>query len=284
MSALKKGGPRFTRENGYLVNVDLIESSAQLVEYVDHIWENIWAPRDPCLEQESPWFRGVNGAAFKLVPTIYRQSIWKYNSVDAEDIWGEFSRRSSPFLEQGRFYSPGEFYHIMQHYGLPTRLLDWTEGLLFGLFFALRGVRPLGSTSTPCVWMLNPWWLNKKSTQKRELYYSHFIGNDADNVQIISPYLSDANLPPDPVAVLPPHIDRRIVAQKSVFTIHGSRKDGIGDLCRKHKNAQLAQLRLDGGKIDTFLDQLLTAGITETSVFPDLEGLSREIRMQYDMF
>lgn len=283
MIPVNKGGPRFTRENGYLVNVDLIESSAQLVEYVDHVWENIWAPRDRCLEQESPWFRGVSRHTYKLIPSIYRENIWKYDPVDAEDICGEFSRRSAPFLEQGRFYSPGEFYHIMQHYGLPTRLLDWTEGLLFALFFAIREASFFRSEFTPCIWMLNPWWLNKKSTKTRELFYSHFIRDDVDNERIISPYLNDAALDPDPVAVLPPHIDRRIIAQKSVFTIHGSRQDGIGDLCRRYKNAQLVQLRLNGKNIETFLDQLVTAGITETSVFPDLEGLSREIKMQYDM-
>ncbi len=280
---MKRNAPDFVPENGYLVNVNPIESGAQLVEYVDRIWEEIWASRDPCLEQESPWFRGVSRTTYKLIPSIYRECVWKYNPIDAEDIWGEFSRRSGPFLEQGRFYSPGEFYHLMQHYGLPTRLLDWTEGLFFALFFAIREAFFRKSELTPCIWMMNPWWLNKKSTNKRELFYSHFIGDDPDNERIISPYLSDAHLPPNPVAVLPPHIDRRIVAQKSVFTVHGSRQDGIGDLCLRVRNAQLAQLRLDGTKIDTFLDQLVTAGITETSVFPDLEGLSREIKMQYDM-
>jgi hypothetical protein len=286
-----KGGWKFEEEQGYLTNADPIDSVSQLVDCVDYVWFTRWRGKDSLLEEESPWFRGVSRAGYKLIPSVYRKDVWKYNWMDADDIRGEFPRRAAPFIEQCRFYSEGELYHIMQHYGLPTRLLDWTEGVLLALYFAIRETSPANKVHdpkpkehfTPCIWMLNPRWLNEKSTKKRELFYSHFRAEDKASRRIVSPYLREKGLPDYPVAVLPPHIDRRIVAQKSVFTIHGRKQDGIADLCARYKDAQLAKLHLDGNNIETLKDQLITAGIKETSVFPDLEGLSREIKLEYDM-
>jgi hypothetical protein len=55
-----------------------------------------------------------------------------------------------------------EWYFLMQHYGLPTRLLDWTESPLVALFFALAESSPKQEHG-PCVWILNPAELNRKS-------------------------------------------------------------------------------------------------------------------------
>jgi hypothetical protein len=274
---------KLRKEQGYLVNTRLIESASELFECVDYIWWKIWGPKDKAVEFESPWFRGVGRAEFKLIPSIYRENVWEYNSYDADDIRGEFPRRAGPFMEYSRFYSPGELYHIMQHYGLPTRLLDWTEGVLFALYFAIRETSANANSFTPCIWMLNPWWLNEKCAKKRNLFYSHFGKEDVDSRRYVSKYFMEEELPPYPIAVLPPHIDKRITAQKSVFTIHGRKVDGFEKLCASQKNAQLAKLYLNGKSRDTLEDQLITAGITETSVFPDLEGLAREIKREYDI-
>jgi hypothetical protein len=274
---------KFKREHGYLINTKVIESASELMDCVDYIWKKIWVAKDPVAEEEFAWFRGVGCADYKLIPSIYRKKVWKYNWQAAHEIRGEFPRRAAPFIDYCRFYSEGELYHIMQHYGLPTRLLDWTEGMLFALFFSVRDIPTGDDTHSPCVWMLNPWWLNEKSAKKRNLFYSHFEKGETDDRRVVSPYFDEKKLPPYPIAVLPPHIDKRIIAQKSVFSIQGRKEDGFSDLCLLHRDAQLAKLCLDGSKIDKFKDQLITLGIAETSVFPDLEGLAREIRLEYDM-
>ena len=48
-----------------------------------------------------------------------------------------------------------------------TRLLDWTEDLSVAIFFALQG-----KVDQPCVWILNPFRLNLKSTSKAVIYDS----------------------------------------------------------------------------------------------------------------
>ncbi|WP_350340486.1 FRG domain-containing protein [Paenibacillus hexagrammi] len=51
---------------------------------------------------------------------------------------------------------------MMQHYGVPTRLLDWSREALVALLFAL-GVptSDIEKTSDKVVWVLDPVTLNK---------------------------------------------------------------------------------------------------------------------------
>ena len=49
---------------------------------------------------------------------------------------------------------------LMQHYGLPTRLLDWSESPLVALYFALSSDED--AKADAAVWVLNPMKLNKK--------------------------------------------------------------------------------------------------------------------------
>jgi hypothetical protein len=85
-----------------------------------------------------------------------------------------------------------------------------------------------------------------------------------------------------PIAVFPPHIDVRIVAQKSVFTIHGQERNGFRRLAEEYQDAQLAKILITPN-YDRIREDLVTLGITETTLFPDLEGLSREIQAEYGM-
>src|SRR5262245_24885245 len=52
-----------------------------------------------------------------------------------------------------------QWLFLARHAGVPTRLLDWTEGALIGLHFALQE-----NEKEPVVWMLNPLEMNRLST------------------------------------------------------------------------------------------------------------------------
>src|SRR2546427_12382459 len=80
-----------------------------------------------------PWFRGLEDAAYELLPGAYR-----YKIADEDELRAEFKRRAWPMLTEARPSNDWEWYFLMQHYGMPTRLLDWTDGALLALYFAVR--------------------------------------------------------------------------------------------------------------------------------------------------
>ncbi|MEN6565301.1 MAG: FRG domain-containing protein [Veillonellales bacterium] len=79
-------------------------------------------------------FRGQSDYRFQLSPSIFRQGI-NYDNIshNEAEMYFEFIRRYPEYSTNHK--SIFEWLTLMQHYGLPTRLLDWTNNLLVALYF-----------------------------------------------------------------------------------------------------------------------------------------------------
>jgi FRG domain len=208
-----------------------------------------------------PWARGQSDADWRLIPGEYRGG-----PLNPDELRSEFQLRALPFLTQVP-RSEWEWYFLMQHYGLPTRLLDWTTGSLLGLYFALR---ERAGEADAAVWIMDPWALNKRSTGKPEL----LLASDP----AARPYLprlfdKRAKLPSAPVAVVPPYNSTRITAQRGAFTIHGSERRGLEELLAD----RLVRAVVPKDRAMEIKRALRRAGIAEFTVFPELDGLCGEI-------
>ena len=218
-------------------------------------------------EQFGPWFRGHADAGWTLVPTIFRGS----PVADYEDDYRhDFKLKAYPYLA-GTGREPTnewEWYFLMQHYGLPTRLLDWTEGALQALYFALREASP---SRDAAVWMTDPWQVNEVVGQSSS---SVFIATSEELKPYLWPPYADPDLPERPMALQPVLNSVRITAQRGVFTIHGKNArplEAYPELTR------IAKLIVDGESVADMLDELSIAGVSETTVFPELAGLCRQL-------
>lgn len=105
------------------------------------------------------WFRGEENADLTLIPSIQRSQ----KRLDSERyIANDFYIRARQILDNPPDkHNYAGWVSLMQHYGLPTRMLDWTQSPLIAVFFATETYRETPDTDA-CVWVLTPGLLNEK--------------------------------------------------------------------------------------------------------------------------
>lgn len=217
-----------------------------------------------------PWFRGHRDTGWKLEPNIFRLGL----QDDENEIRAEFLRRGRQLHAESDLKDEWDWYFVMQHYRAPTRLLDWTDSALVALFFAINSNAAGDSkiTGDAAVWILDPWWLNRQVIKRDSL-----LSPDFDEAR---PYLpavhSHAVRKRLPVAIDPPHVAKRVGAQRSHFTIHGTKRNGLMEMAHRPKS-RFMKVVLPKDSIPEMRVDLVTCGVTDTTLFPDLEGLSREL-------
>lgn len=242
-------------------------------------------------EDDSPewhlWFRGEDEADYRnpLRPKLYRHLgvEWTENKLrDAlhsdQELRLEFRRRAAQLVPGGRAPDPWDLYFLMQHYEVPTRLLDWTDGALVGLYFALRSRKSSDCRGDAAVYVLDPWWLNEKAFAGRTNVWTGVTLSDWPQVRKYLPKeLSSGLLRAEiPLAIDPTHLSGRIAAQRSRFTIFGRDPDALVSIAGR-RGSKLRRIRVIGQGIDRVRRELKICGISESTTFPDIEGLGREL-------
>jgi hypothetical protein len=232
-------------------------------------------------DERSLWFRGQHEASWGLSPKLHRPA---FRKADENEIRHEFQSRGLQ-LVQGRIPTTQyEWYFLMQHYEVPTRLLDWTDNPLMSLFFAIY---EKNSGSDAAVWVADPWWLNaaNKALKKKEIEGP--LLSDWEEAGLYLPDLEQAFAGKEvkmkfPAAIDPPHVDRRLAVQGSHFMIFGTKRDlaDMEELTRSNK-ARLAKMTISGQAVSTIEAELENLGINVATVFPDLVALGKYLKHRW---
>jgi len=230
------------------------------------------------------WFRGQGDENYKLIPGAYRyldKNSVIYDPEEERNIEDEYIRRAkSYFPEVGSNHDRWYWYQLMQHHGLPTRLLDWTEAGATALYFALRSINHVNSA----VWIIDPHQFNKVTTDTDVVFYTDPSIKGHDDESVVGNYVpSRPAMPELPIAVSPAHSLPRISAQKGNFTVHGRGTKPIEEIFSSSTKPYLAKLIISEKKAVDIQMELEIMGLVETSLFPDLDGLARELRNEYSI-
>jgi hypothetical protein len=166
---------------------------------------------------DTKWFRGLKSPVYELLPKLFRDSA----VANREGyIAVEFRRRAYSRLKG--LSTQFDWLCAMQHYGVPTRLLDWTESLAVALFFS---VTPLDiDFVAPVIWVLDPFRLHELTDPKNEVIpiaadESVLSNSDIAFGDDLEKSSKQATKYPLPVA--PNFLFDRLAAQNGTFTIHG---------------------------------------------------------------
>ena len=233
--------------------------------------------------EQPRWFRGEPSCATPLIPTLYRSAA----GMSCENqLLQTFRARASAFASEPLpdRKKLDEWLFLAQHVGLSTRLLDWSESALIGLYFSLLQKNPI-------VWMLNPLHLNysalgcpadidpnslrefplpwfKPEAPKRNIANENIRGaweNDRPGVNL-------------PVAVLSSYVHGRLRSQKACFTVQGKKKEGLNTLV---PGTILKRYTIDPECCLSITKDLAVLGVTESVAFPDLDGLARDLKHRF---
>lgn len=235
-----------------------IENSKPWMEFLT----NVRKAKEDLGNPEIIWYRGQWNYNHYLLPSLLRFE----NGIDKERYLYQKFQRFADKMFKGK-KSEWDTLFDMQHYGTPTRLLDWTESFGIALFFAAHYNFSRNSNENAAIYLLNPLKINLLSG------YNHIINLPSEEQSFSykkiywekQPHAATA-----PVAIEPILNNDRIIAQRGVFTIHNDDISPIEDL---YPNA-IKKVLIPNDAINPAMEFLDLANMNEYTVYPDFEGLT----------
>jgi len=241
-----------------------------------------------------PWFRGHENAEWELVPSILRSG----NQQHEFQLTKRFRLLAPGFGVDIPTDRLDQWLFVMQHNLAPTRLLDWSESLNTALFFACLDwirLRDVAKCADGAVFTLNPILLNKHVlgicdfpvtwVQNEVLQTIKFAFGTQEEL-VIAPdgTPTKINYLQAPVAIFPSTVHGRMRAQKACFTLHGADHRDLRVILHEHgwiAADMLVEHPIPRDKKPELADELAQAGITYSTIFPDLEGLTSDLKFHF---
>jgi hypothetical protein len=264
--------------------IDQVDTVGRYLEVVSN-----WHHRHKITEEKflsGVWFRG-NGRLYPvpLRPGVYRDDFTnrakkltcgvndeeKRLNLEREILY-EFRASGAELLNANKII---DVYFIAQHYGMPTRLLDWTTNPLAGLFFAVENREQHSEDGEVFIMEANGILPPVRTGVTGDEGLWNVVG-------MRHPYVTDAigrsfwhspkkNRPPLIVPVRPDNQPGRIGQQSSCFTLHMHESNPCG-------NKTLAKIKIPAGAKDDLLKALHRLNINQFTIYNDLDHLSKDIR------
>lgn len=227
------------------------------------------------------WFRGCTDKDYRLVPSIGRPPF----TVEKEKaLLDAFKQDAVQFMEQ-RPASEWEWLLWARHHDLPTRLLDWTESPLVGLYFATHSLDDITKNDPKdgALWFLLPTVLNSRASidlRGRELPV--FEESDEHLGNYLPSRLVVENVRMKPVAGIAARHLKRMQAQHSVFTVTHKEQTPIDQVDSGKSNRHIGRYVIPSDSKALIREELAALQITRLSIFPELDNVARRARGPYD--
>jgi FRG domain-containing protein len=276
-------------------NDTIVTSWAELQEELFRgAWnENIQRFRSPYV------FRGLSDQSYGLHTSLIR-------------LGGRFEKLEKHLLRSFRKYGQdmaqkcSSIWHLLsiaQHYGLPTRLMDWTYSPYVALHFATANHEKYNLDGV--IWVVN---YQKAHGQLPNELRSHLRteGAQAFTVELLSVLFRERKNESGPwddasfydvlrsleefdrnkkfgeflLFFEPPSLDERIVNQYALFSVMPNSQRKIDDWLQQHPDF-FRRIIIPAELKWEFRDKLDQCNITERVLFPGLDGLSNYLRRYY---
>lgn len=205
-----------------------------------------------------------------LLPSALRRNekgIRRYSKKELHNFMSEFKIHSYQYMSNpSDVRSEIEWMLYAQHYGLPTRLLDFTTAHMTSLLFSLETSFKENNTDEPVIYFLDPYSLNRKNKKIEEI-----IINEAD----INNHNHDG-----PIVIQGRKLNSRINAQKGLFVYFEYDDEPINKTCSEEI---LRKVTIDSSMRKDILSSLYSMGVSYSHVYPELSSVAKDIILKQDI-
>ncbi|MCX4170691.1 MULTISPECIES: FRG domain-containing protein [Paraburkholderia] len=201
-------------------------------------------------------FRGQSHRR-NLLPGIARAEPTKDTTEQEQALLKTLERMGATKI-QHRDFDKWDLLVLAQHFGMKTRLLDWTSNPLAALWFA-------------CF-----------NTNDRDGYVYALEADDhlMPDASSVDPFKLSATK-----VVQPRLANERIVAQHGWFTVHRYSKGARGFVALENNpetRSHLSEYVIPASSKEDVVRELDRCGINQSTLFPDLEGLCRYLNWKHE--
>jgi FRG domain len=241
-----------------------VKSINELIKHIQSIRRN---------PDQELWFRGHRSATWNIEPAIHRN----YTRADENNFTNRFRSRASVRYDKAPEYDQGaRWLSIMQHYGLPTRLLDWSRSPLVATYFAVQHYLEERNSETidANVWILDPFLLNERQGFER---VTPAIDAHTCEEMLVPAFTRSTKWPENNKvrAAMATETDLRMFVQQGCFTIH-SLQTPLNKTTGSDE--YLHSVMIPAMFVRDVADEIKVCGFRRGDIFPDLANLAEELR------
>lgn len=210
--------------------------------------------------------RGQPGQ-FNLLPSALRKDEHnnrKFSKQAIQYFLDEFQINAPSYIttSHGSLVNEYDWMIYAQHYGIPTRMLDFTFSHVISLMFAVENAFDDEKELDSEVWFLNPEKLNNKYASRSEIL--NISNGENFNLDKFS----------GPIAVKSKKINERIKSQNGLFVYFQDDSMSLDSLLDE---SILKRVVIKGDSKKNILSSLYSMGISFTTLYPELQSVSKDI-------
>jgi hypothetical protein len=215
------------------------------------------------------WFRGQSDATWKLEPKLLRT-----NTPPPESHLVSRFKQSAAYLLANPPSAEFDWLFLMQHHGVPTRLLDWSENALTAAYFACN--QNLDRPGT--IWALLPCELNKRANYAPDFIHEiPAFDDDLLKNYLPSHLASEKKTRLNPIAGIAVRNSTRMHAQQGVFTISHRDNIRLDEVAGSPEHDYLWRYDIPAASKPAIASQLRLIGISHFQLFPELGSIAENL-------